>query len=292
MNTTDPTAIPAAYLDAIRASAPALPLDHLTYIQEGMINDIVIVDDRVVFRFPKTPGEGDTFDRERLLLDLVRDRIGVTVPTFTPLPGGGVRYDLIPGEPLTRDLLDALPPADRHRLLIQLGDVLTALHGMSPAALAAAGIDRPSLSNRTREDWLAFFDRVEAVVFPHLYRYQRDWVLARFAPVRDGSLDLTYDPAFVHGDLAPYHLLVDPTTSRLAGVIDFETAGLGDPAVDVSTLLYSLGDAAVADLVTVQPSLATTLDRARFWTATLELQWAVIGIEQQNLPLLLVHIGS
>lgn len=291
MNATDPT-IPATYLQTIHATDPSLPLDHVSLIQEGMVNDVVIVDERLVFRFPKSERAAAELAREGRVLDAVRDRIGIPVPSFTALPGGGVRYAFIPGEPLTQNLFRALAPADRRRLLDQLGTTLTTLHGFTAAELANAGIDWPSLSVRTRADWLTFYDQLETTLFPYLYRYQRQWVRDHFAPVRDGSLNLDVAPALIHGDLAPYHLLVDRASGTLAGLIDFGVAGLGDPAVDVACLLYSLGAEVIAELTASFPSLAATLDRAQFWAGTLELQWALAGIKHTDLSLLTVHIGA
>jgi aminoglycoside phosphotransferase (APT) family kinase protein len=44
-----------------------------------------------------------------------------------------------------------------------------------------------------------------------------------------------FKPALVHADLAPEHLLV--RDGRLAGVIDWRDARLGDPALDYAWLL-------------------------------------------------------
>ena len=41
-----------------------------------------------------------------------------------------------------------------------------------------------------------------------------------------------YTPAFCHGDLWAEHILFDPAQEKLTGVIDFESACLGDPAGD------------------------------------------------------------
>ncbi|GGM07578.1 phosphotransferase [Streptomyces fumigatiscleroticus] len=52
------------------------------------------------------------------------------------------------------------------------------------------------------------------------------WEEALRAPVRSGP------PAWAHGDLSPGNVLVDGG-GRLSAVIDFATAGVGDPAVDL-----------------------------------------------------------
>ena len=51
----------------------------------------------------------------------------------------------------------------------------------------------------------------------------------------DAETLLAFKPALLHGDLGPEHLLV--RDGRLAGVIDWGDARLGDPALDYSWLL-------------------------------------------------------
>jgi aminoglycoside 2''-phosphotransferase len=82
-------------------------------------------------------------------------------------------------------------------------------------------------------------------------RHQRDYVDDIFVPVLDGTLTLDHRPPLVHGDLTSYHLLVDPTERRLAAVLDFGTAGIGDPAVDVAALLHVFGESLIAPHISI-----------------------------------------
>lgn len=43
----------------------------------------------------------------------------------------------------------------------------------------------------------------------------------------------------IHGDLWYENVLIDTDTRRLCGVLDFEKAGIGDPAWDLATQLHS-----------------------------------------------------
>ncbi|MEZ4583991.1 MAG: phosphotransferase [Caldilineaceae bacterium] len=46
----------------------------------------------------------------------------------------------------------------------------------------------------------------------------------------------------INGDIGPYHVLCDRDARLITGIIDFGTAGLGDPAVDLPCLLNSYGE--------------------------------------------------
>jgi Ser/Thr protein kinase RdoA (MazF antagonist) len=73
--------------------------------------------------------------------------------------------------------------------------------------------------------------------------------------------------SLVHGDLGPHNVVWD--ADGAAGLIDFDHAGAGDPAVDVAPLVGAYGGAAVAQIVT-----ADVLARARVHRASLPLQVA------------------
>ena len=104
------------------------------------------------------------------------------------------------------------------------------------------------------------------------------------------ELDLNYTPVIIHGDLGVYHILFDPTTQSISRIIDFGTAGLGDPATDVAVLLGNYGEEFVRCLV--YPGLTHLIDRARFIAGTAMLQWALAGVQNQDTEMLLAHIGQ
>lgn len=54
---------------------------------------------------------------------------------------------------------------------------------------------------------------------------------------------------FIHSDLGVDHILADPYTGHLSGVIDFDWAGVGDPALDFVGVLTALGPDATRELI-------------------------------------------
>jgi aminoglycoside phosphotransferase (APT) family kinase protein len=101
---------------------------------------------------------------------------------------------------------------------------LTALHALRPETVPA-------------EDWVAAYHRqcgeLGRLVVPLLDVDERPAAAALFAEVET----LTgFTPPLVHGDLLPEHLLV--RDGRLAGVIDWGDARIGDPALDYTWFLH------------------------------------------------------
>ena len=281
--------IPPAYLEKIKEVYPNLEVTKLEFNQDGLVNDVVIINNALVCRFPKSDWAKTQLRHEARVLDLVRPYIGVAIPQYEHLQDDFASYPFIPGKPVTRRLLLALSPAERQRVVEQLGEFIRRLHTIPLAETASVS---PSDTNRSRGWWLGFYTEVREVLYPYLVRHQRDEIDAHFSPVVEGRLELSYAPALINGDLGPYHLLFDDRTRRLSGVIDFGTAGLGDPAVDLAVLLYSYGETLVKEIRQVYPDMNAYLDRAQFWAGTLELQWALGGVKNKDKLFLLAHIGG
>jgi aminoglycoside 2''-phosphotransferase len=132
---------------------------------------------------------------------------------------------------------------------------------------------------------------VERELFPLLWNDQRAWVAHHFAPLLDGRLRLAHHPVLIHGDLAQYHILYDVATGHLTGVIDFGTAGVGDPAVDFGLIISMYGESFLRRAARTYPAIGEALDRARFLAGTLELQWALAGIRSGDRSWFVAHIG-
>ena len=89
-----------------------------------------------------------------------------------------------------------------------------------------------------------------------------------------------------------YHILYDPTQGRITGVIDFGTAGLGDPASDFACLIQALGEPFLQRMARFSPAIVPALDRARFRAGALELEWALHAIGSNDASWWLAHIAG
>jgi aminoglycoside phosphotransferase (APT) family kinase protein len=90
----------------------------------------------------------------------------------------------------------------------------------------------------------------------------------------------TFTPALVHADLAPEHLLADPVTTRLTGVIDFEDAQIGDPAIDFAGLRPEVWMAWANDRGPADPGYR---HRAAFYPSLAPLHRMIYGAESGRL---------
>jgi aminoglycoside 2''-phosphotransferase len=97
------------------------------------VNDVLVVNGRRVFRFPKDKWGIEDLRQEANCLVLARQHVNLPLPRWTlyeseQLGHPFAAYDWIPGEALTRTLLLRLPPADQQAIAEQLGTFLHRLH--------------------------------------------------------------------------------------------------------------------------------------------------------------------
>jgi len=252
--------------------------------EEGLCNHVIIVNSSDVFRFPRAEWATEMLRSEIGLLNRLRSH-GITAASECKHQGEefGV-FSYISGESLTALALDRTTEAGRVSLARDLGRILGEIHSVPLEGINSSG------ARRTREDWLQFHQEAKAQ-YSHLTSTGVEFIESVFAPIIDGSLSLEYQPRLIHGDLAPYHVKADLTGGRISGIIDFGEAGIGDPATDISCLVYNLGLPFVLAMDTY-PYLEETLERARFYAKTLEVQWFVQSARTKDPFWSGAHLGS
>jgi aminoglycoside phosphotransferase (APT) family kinase protein len=126
----------------------------------------------------------------------------------------------------------SLPPtlsteADRTALAFDLVDTLAALHRIPWDSLGLRG--RPEGANLRQRARLAQLVADEDGAPPQAFAAVDAW-LVRHAPAESGA-------ALVHNDFRLGNVLLAPDAPRVAAVLDWELAAIGDPLVDLGYLL-------------------------------------------------------
>ena len=274
----------------IRQVAPGMRISSVRAGEDGLVNDVLIVNEELVFRFARSQPGRDALHREARLLEVVRPRVSLGVPEVVEEHEDCVVYRFIPGVPLDRQRLLAQDAPTRIRLLQQLGAFLYELHGVSGGA-AEAFPDPVETSPGMREDYDRLYEAIERELLPSMMGWARRWARELFRPLLQGELDFSYAPAVIHGDFVPYHLCFDPGPGRLNGVIDFGNAGPGDPALDLGSVILAFGETLLRHMETAYPGMSGMLDRARFHAGTLELRWALAAVRSRDPAWFLCHLG-
>ena len=90
-----------------------------------------------------------------------------------------------------------------------------------------------------RKYWESYHRRLQEAVYPKLTRAQRGWVEDLFTGFLEDDGNFRFAPRVAHFDFDATNVLVDPSSFRVTGVIDFEEARVWDPAADL--LFYGEG---------------------------------------------------
>jgi aminoglycoside phosphotransferase (APT) family kinase protein len=128
-----------------------------------------------------------------------------------------------------RQALAQLEPGDAARACELVMDTLVDLHDIDPAAVGLADFGRP-------DGYLA----------RQVKRWHQQWQASQTRPLE--SLGRTVEqltdsmpeqsaPAIVHGDYRLTNVMFAPGLERIAAVVDWEMATLGDPLADVGLLV-------------------------------------------------------
>ena len=219
---------------------------------QGWDSEASVVDGRWLERIPRRPEVRTRLEVEARLMP----RLAPLLPLVVPVPvviatdPWRVRHDLVPGEPVDRDRLDA---AEGRRV----GGFLRALHDAPPATWAGTGI--PDDRERIRADRVDELQAMRTSVLPLLPADLTD----AGAALLDRCLAGNPHPVLCHGDLGPDHLLT--TESRVTGVIDWTDAAVGDPALDLAWLVHGTPAAFADALVATYGATSDELDRGRDW---------------------------
>lgn len=180
-------------------------------VEQGWASWTYFVDDALIARFPRNDEIADASRRELRMLPALAAHVSFRVPEPVVWGDDWFAYELIPGRGLRRD-------DDVDAALAMIAE----LHSF-PVASAEQLLGRPPWEDRLAAEWRA----IAEVVFPLLDEELVDRVQAVAAPAWSGPR------TFVHADLGPEHVIVDDASGRPVGIIDFEEADVGDPAMDL-----------------------------------------------------------
>jgi aminoglycoside 2''-phosphotransferase len=276
------------YLSHIQVLYPDLAIEKASLNEEGQFNDGLIVNEEVIFRFPKNSQALEMMHIEYEILRNIQGCTDLAVPNpiishmETDVLGEAfIGYRLIPGKPFWRETFLSLQEEEiMQRVVSQIATFLKQLHGIPATKLIQAPLPR----RESREEWTDLFIRFRTKLFPHLNDSEQVRVTNNFARFLADSDNFAYQPVLRHGDFGTVNLLYEPVKKTLSGVIDFGNAGLGDPALDIAYLIapFGYGEKIIDRLAVDYPLDDDLLARARFYVSTFALQEALYGIEYDN----------
>ncbi len=249
--------------DLLRAQHPDLADLPLEVVANGWDNVLVRLGDDLAVRLPRRDAAARLVEHEQRWLPAIARRVAPVVPVPAPVRTGvaTARY------PWSWSVVPWLPgvvAGERvggPRVASALAAFLGLLHVPAPADAPVNPVRAVPLASRSE----AVLHRLATADVPRSGELATVWRAAAALPAHSGP------PVWVHGDLHPFNLLVEPDADgdRLAAVIDFGDVTAGDPAVDLATAWLTLDREARCGFRTALAVDDVAWGRARGWAVAI-----------------------
>ena len=210
-----------------------------------------------LIRIPRREDMGEQINNERKILQLVEKHLSVKVPDWKIVSPHLIAYPLIEEKPvlmIDTETYDMVWNMDKDcpEYVSSLAKVLVQLHNIPEEEIIENGLRvmkpsdlRPEILNQLQAV------KSEIGISTKLEIRYRKWL--------DNDALWPDFTTFIHGDLYAGHILTS-TTGVVAGIIDWSTAHIGDPANDFAGHLTIFGENSLRDLIT-----AYTKQGGRIW---------------------------
>lgn len=275
------------YVQRIREVYPQLTITSAVINQIGQNNDVLIVNDEWVFRFPKYTDGIDQLERETALLHAIKPFLSLPIPKplfqqFQYKKVGHVfsGYPLLAGEPFTREIFhDVRRDHDVRNLSQQLGTFLRQLHHIPVSDfLQGQYLEAPDMHAIISQ----LYQDVQVKLFVYMRREARQKVSRCFEAYLSDASHFQFQACLVHGDFGTTNILYDKNLHKIAAIIDFGNSSLGDPAYDFAGLISSYGEDFLEHFSPVYPDCEQIMERSRFYRSTFALQEALFGLQHAD----------
>ncbi len=259
--------------DLVSEQFPTLENRQARPLAAGWDNELFMLGENWVFRFPKRAERVPWLLRETQIMPLMAEALGAMVPRFEYVgrPSAAFPYAFVGYRLLWGKGADQIESLDQDGLAKDVGRMLSRLHRVDATRVPPTPLGwEPEPWSVLASGLASVASRVRPLLDSRLLTLAEPYLSGDvLEPAQDGPR------RFIHNDICPDHLLVDPESSRLSGVIDFSDAVIGDPVLDFAGLI-GVGDRAFIDQVIAHYDLA--LDgrfgsKLKWLTRVLTLTW-------------------
>jgi aminoglycoside phosphotransferase (APT) family kinase protein len=257
----------------VAAQFPDLAGQPISRLGAGWDHELFCAGRQWIFRFPRRAERVPWLLREIEITAICAGTLPATIPVFEKIgePSGAFPYPFVGYRKVPGVGADHSRGRDPAGLAADLGRLFSALHSIGLSRIP------PTPDGGEHEPWgelrtglAAVADLARPLLGPDLLAEAEPYLAGHVRePPQDGPR------RFIHNDICPDHLIVDPDTGRLTGLIDFTDAMAGDPVLDFTGLI-GLGGYAFIDQVAAryQLPLGSGFDARLRWLArVLTLIW-------------------
>ncbi|MFL0491240.1 MULTISPECIES: aminoglycoside phosphotransferase family protein [Bacillus] len=234
-----------SYKQYIKEALPNLSIHSYKQNEEGWDNIAVIINDELLFRFPRKVEYATRIPLEKELCALLSHSLKeIEVPQYHLLYRKDADaiplcsyYTLIHGEPLKTETVIKLDDKERKAIITQLATFLATLHSIPLKQGTTLGFPL----EKTLTYWKELQTKLNQYVTNNLTSLQKLALNRLFENFFACIATSVFQNTIIHADLTHHHILFNKQHTTISGVIDFGDAQIGDPAFDFAGLYHDFG---------------------------------------------------
>jgi aminoglycoside phosphotransferase (APT) family kinase protein len=162
--------------------------------------------------------------------------------------------DMVEGRIMWDQTLPQYEPAERHAIFLAKIGTLADLHNIDYVKIGLEDFGRPgNYMGRQVERWTKQYKASQTMDLPEMERLI-DW-LPKTLPAQERT-------TIVHGDYRLDNMIFHPTEPRVAAVLDWELATLGEPLADFTYLLMNWINGTISTLPDLKAHGIPTIEEA------------------------------
>ncbi len=225
--------------------------ENITKIGEGMDSVAFLVNDSLVFRFPKDEEVRQNLAKEIAALPILRQQLELEIPDFEYIGAKDsfVGYRKIEGEFLTKASFYSFSKNEQANIQKTLAEFLTTIHQQNLDEFIKYGIEVQNF----RAEYQSDFENTRKYVFPLLSVENKEFITKQFRLYLENDENFFYQPVLLHNDFRAEHIFVDTETKKITGIIDFGDIGIGDADYDLMCLVEDYGEDFVQSFLEFYP---------------------------------------
>lgn len=268
------------YIEFLKDKNPNMLINEYTFNNEGQNNDIVIINEDYIFKFPKYLPGIENLKREIDILDILSRHITLDIPKVKYYNASSSQigevycgYKMIKGISFRNDIFKNI--TNKKDIAMQLAVFLKQLHSIPVEEVKSVGVK--VIDNQS--EWQNLYNRIQEKLFSYMRKESRELISDNFNKFLNQNF--YFEKTLIHGDFGPSNIIFDLNKQRISGIIDFNDVSIGDPAYDIASLIgpFGYGEDFVKSFELIYPNIELLLQRAKFYASTFALQEALFGVE-------------
>lgn len=239
---------------------PEVSVADMQYLNSGQANTAFETSNGTVFRFAKHERASAGLIREESVLRAARGKI--TTPIPDPRYSGDqnktkfhfLGHKKLEGVVLTAEVVKT-DPALRASVARELAVFMQQVQAINPDETVATGpIENKYASEKKRlESAQSYLYPLLDELYPAEAAQIKEYLQGLIARAEDFEKGTSYTPTLIHGDLEAEHILYDPASGKLTGIIDWGGTEITDPDYELWRLYANYGPEFIDELFKSYP---------------------------------------